>query len=220
MRILNQLIGHKMPKPKTLNEIIRESNKLKYPFQHFSTIIISEPRGKEQIIKGVAQSGINNLIMDNFGKWLAIWFRSPISGQNTVVLKDITDTNRNVICYDNQQNFNQFNVDAADILGTSIQIGSGSTPATRADVNVETAFIVAPEDALFDTGNGAYGAGGIAIVGAIVAGGAGTIAEVCLFAQWTWTDTLASFLLFHDILGATEAFVLGDTITATYTINL
>lgn len=206
-----------MPKPQTLDEIIRDSVKFKHPFQHFATVIISD---KNKIIKGVSQSKPNNLITDIFGEWLAGFFRAPVLAITSVTLIDTTNTLRTLKMYNSGGDWNEFNSDSADLLGTLIQVGAGTTAAARADYNVETAFGTAPESAPFATGNGAYGAGAIGVSGTVVAGGAGTIAEVCMFADWTYDTTLARFLLFHDLLAATEAFVLGETITATYTINL
>ena len=215
MRALKQLIGH--PTPKNLDEIIRESIKLRYPFQHFSTVIISD----HDIIKGIDQSKPNNLIMDNFGAWLAGFFRAPVIGNKAVTLTDSAGTPRNTVyVYYDSATEGVFNIDAGDILGTRFQVGAGLTPAARADSNVETAFGTAPEDAVFDSGSGSYAVGSIAVAGAIIAGGAGTINETCLFGAWTYELTAADFLLFHDILAAGEAFVIGNTITVAYTINL
>jgi len=215
MRALKQLIGY--PMPKNIDEIIKESIKFRYPFQHFSTVLISD----KNIIKGVAQSKPNNLITDNFGTWLAAFFRAPVVGIKTITLKDSGGTDRALVhIYYNIANSGVFNIDTGDKIGTSMQVGSGSSAAARSDYSVETAFGNAPEDDLFDTGTGSYAVGSIAVAGAIIAGGAGTIAETCLFGSWTWVDTGADFLLFHDILSSTEAFVGGNTITVAYTINL
>ena len=105
--------------------------------------------------------------------------------------------------------------------GTVMEVGSGVTAATRADEQIETNFIVAPEDDSFPTGAGAYAVGAIACAGAIVAGGAGTINETLFSGVWADQDGAArEIALLHDILVAGEAFVLGDTITVTYTLNL
>jgi len=215
MRTLDQLIG--APIPKNIDELIRESIKIRHPFQHFSTVIISD-RG---IIKGISQSKPNNLITDQFGTWLAGWIRTPVVAISTVTLKESGGANKTVQMYEKTASAAVFNIDVGDKLGTVIQCGSGSTAATRADYDVETALPTAPEDAPFDTGTGVYAVGSIAAAGAIVAGGAGTIRETCLFASWVDSvNALFNFLLFHDILASPETFVLGDTITTTYTVNL
>lgn len=205
-----------MPNPKTLDQIIKESIKMDAPFQHFSTVIISD---KDKIIKGIGQSRRNNLILDNFGEGLSGIFRTPVALLGPIhVLVDDGGVNRNV--YFMAVSASTFNAMAAQALGSNIKVGSGISAAARNDYDIETAFIVGPEDTEFDTGPGSYAAGAISIAGAITAGGAGTINEVGLFGVWSYTAAAGLFMLFHDILAAGEAFVLGETITVTYTINL
>ena len=216
MRALRQLIGHQYPK--NIDEIIRESIKLRSPFQHFSTVIISD----RDIIKGISQSKPNNLILDNFGIWLAGFFRAPVAATKIINLNDSGGTPRAIHVWEQPNAANLFNVDPSDKIGSLLQVGAGTTAATRADENVETAFGTAPEDDVFDSGTGVYAVGTISLSGALTAGGAGTINETCLFGAWVYGagSVLANFLLFHDILVSGEAFVLGNTITVAYTINL
>lgn len=218
MRALQQLVGCPMPPPKTLDEIIRESNKLRMPFQHFATIIISQ--GDKNIIQGIGQSRPNNLILDQFGTWLAGLIRAPVLARTQITLQDITDTTRTVGMYDKEMQSNVFNQYTNYVLGTQLQVGAGVTAPTRADFNIETALGTAPEDALFDTGSGSYAGGAISFAGAITAGGAGTINEVGYFSKWRYTSAAGTFMLFHDKLVSGEAFVAVQTITVAYTINL
>ena len=212
MRALRQLVGR--PTPKNLDEIIKESIKLRNPFQHFSTVIISQG----DIIKGISQSKPNNLILENFGKTLAGMFRIPVEALDPDLgLIDEGGTPRETHFY--AKTLSSINA-ATEDLGSQIKIGSGSTAAARDDVDIETAFVVAPEDAPFDTGSGSYAAGAVSVAGAITAGGAGTINETGMFGVWFYIAAVALFMIFHDILVSGEAFVLGNTITVAYTINL
>jgi len=214
---LNKLIGGHPPKD--INEIIRESIKLRAPFQHFATVMIQEPDG---IIKGIGQSKRNNLILDSFGQVLAALMRAPINGITNINLDDITDTARACTIMEEAAGSNSFiGSAAARIVGTVMRCGSGVTPAVRTNFEIETPLAVAPEDAIFPTGNGSYAAGSVGCSGTIVAGGAGTINEVGMYGQWVYAGpTLGWFMLFHDILVAGEAYVLGETITVTYTLAL
>jgi len=213
MRALKQLIGRQYPK--NIDELIRESIKLRSPFQHFSTVIISD----HDIVKGIAQSKPNNLILDNFGTWLAGLIRAPVVGNKTISLQDDGDVSRDVMTF--ATTAVAFNTHGAKTLGTGIKVGAGNTPAARDDFDIETAFIVAPEDDIFDTGTGSYAGGAVSVGGVITAGGAGTINETGLYGVWLITAaTEHNFMLFHDILVSGEAFVLGNTITVAYTINL
>jgi len=218
MRALRQLVGR--PTPKNLDEIIRESIKLRSPFQHFATVIIDD----QNIIKGISQSRPNNLILDNFGYWLSAMFRAPAEAVFDVVgMKDTGGNAETVRTYGPQAaNASSFcNYKTGQVTGTYMQVGSGSTAAARDDVAIETAFGTAPEDAHFVTGSGSYAAAAVSVAGAITAGGNGTIAETGLIAKWLNASQVAKlFLLFHDILASTEAFTAGNTITVAYTINL
>lgn len=215
MRALKQLIGH--PTPKNLDEIIRESIKLRDPFQHFSTVIISD----HNIIKGITQSKPNNLILDNFGKLFAEMFTAVSTDQDEITLKDILNANKTVQFYgDGSAGDNSFAHNTA-ALGTLVQVGAGTTPAARDDYAIETPFIVAPEDDIFETGPGSYALGSIAVAGAISAGGAGTINETILVMKLADTGLSGEDIaFFHDILVSGEAFIAAQTITVAYTINL
>jgi len=216
---IKELIGYQPPK--NIDELIHDSIQLDAPFQHFATVMVQEPNG---IIKGIGQSRRNNLILDHFGEILAEMFTAPSADQVEITLTDIAGAPFVMQFYgdDSANDFSVFRNDVGNPLGTLIQVGAGVTAATRADIAIETPFIVAPEDAGFHTGSGSYAGGAIAVVGAIAAGGAGTINEVILILRGLDNAGAATgdIALFHDILVAGEAFVLGETITVTYTINL
>jgi len=216
-KTLDELIGHEPPK--NIEQIIRESMKLDAPFQHFSTVMIQD---KNEIIKGISTSRRNNLILNNFGILLAEMFTTPSQTQSTATLTDILNAATVVQFYgDNTADDYSFSTNIGANVGTLVQVGAGTTPAARADYAIETPFIVAPEDDLFNTGPGSYGAGSIGVSATIVAGGNGTIAETLLVMQLTQDDlNPADVAFFHDLLASTEAFVIGETITVTYTINL
>ena len=216
MRALKQLIGHQTPK--NIDEIIRESIKLRAPLQHFATVIISQG----DIIQGITQSKPNNLILDNFGTVLAGLMRAPVAAVTNVSIPDITNTARTLPIYTiNSDTKGWCTYAVGKEIGTQLKVGAGVTAAARADYQIETDFGTAPESGHFDSGSGSYAGGSIAVAGAIVAGGAGTINEVGFFGHWSYGAAVrALFMLFHDILVSGEAFVLGQTITAAYTINL
>lgn len=219
---LKKLIGDYAPK--NIGQLIAESIKVKSPFQHFSTVMIQEPDG---IIKGISQSKPNNLILDNAGEWLASFFRTPSANQKIqTTLVDEGNTGR-IFCTSyhnyNDETYVAYGSTVGTGSGSYIKIGSGSTSATRADYDIETDFGTAPEDDFFGSGSGSYGGGSIGVAGAVVGGGNGTVNETGMFGHWKIMDANDVFynvMLFHDILVSGEAFVIGETITVTYTIAL
>jgi len=214
---IQDLIGYKPPK--NIKDIIRESIKLDAPFQHFATVMIQDPEG---IVKGIGQSKRNNLILDNFGEILAEMFTTPSQAQDWISVKDILNAGTVIQFWGDATATNEPFVKNSLDLGTCMQVGAGVSAATRADYAIETPLGTPPEDDIFDTGPGSYAVGSIGVAGAIVAGGAGTINEVLMVLKLREaTGSVASDIaIFHDLLVSGEAFVLGETITVTYTINL
>ena len=167
--------------------------------------------------KGKIESvGINkpdDLILDNFGSWLAKIYRTPVYAASAASLKDITNTARDVLTYNNDYGFANYG------CGTNIGIGSGTTTADRADYNIETAFGTSPESTVFGTTTGSYAAGYISFSGAVTAGGSGTVNETGVFGFWYYSS-YANFMLFHDNLETGQPFTAGQTINCSYSIDL
>ena len=160
----------------------------------------------------------DDLILDNFGFFLAGLIRTPINAQTTFVLLDVTNTNQTVgvggtypFCHTNS------------IYGTWLRVGSGTTPAAPGNYEIETAFGTAPENARFGTSPGGYGAGSNALSfsGAVSAGGSGTVNEQGFYMQgFNTSQQNKIFMFFHDILPSGVAFVAGQTINSSYGVTL
>lgn len=220
-KLKKRFIGELLPPQKDINEILKDLIKLDAPFQHFSTVIISKPNER---IRSIGVSRRNNLILDQFGKILALILATAGNAQREDTITDTGNTGRLLQAWADQtpNDYTMF-YNGTVLGGAMMQVGAGTTAALRTDYNIETAFGTAPEDAPFATGLGSYAAGAIGIAGAISAGGNGTIAETLLILQAclnTGAATTYVFALFHDLLVSTEAFVAAETITTTYTINL
>lgn len=169
----------------------------------------------------------NDLILDNFGTFIAALIRQPSTGSSpSFSLTDVTNSAQTFMIYSNAPATNTtlaFGYDNAGSTGTQIQLGSGTTAAARTNYAIQTAFGTAPENARFATGAGSYGGGADSFSGAISAGGAGTVNEMGFFAVWATTTAAAGIktvMLFHDILSSGVAFVAGNTLNASYSITL
>lgn len=181
-------------------------------------VTITDPRTREII--GMGGSKPDDLVLNNFGTWLAGLIRSPAVATKTVSLKADDGTTQTPYVY-SEGSVNCFNQRSGVAAGTRIKVGSGTTAPARANFQIETAFVTAPESGYFNTGDGSYGVGAITCSGSITAGGSGTINETILTGRWTiTTGTTFDFLLFRDAISPGKAFVAGQLINVAYAINL
>lgn len=118
-------------------------------------------------------------VLDNLGLMLAGIFRSPSGGNRQVDgLKNTGGGVFNTRIYATQGDTNRWNFDGAL---RQVQVGKGSTPVTRQDFRIESAFPDSPESVLNNSVDGVYNSGLGKISQATListTGGAGTITEV------------------------------------------
>jgi hypothetical protein len=171
--------------------------------------------------KGKIESvGINkpdDLILDNFGYWLAGIYRKPVLLASTSVsLKDTSNTSLAVYTYDSSFPF------STGTSGTVIKVGSDDTAPARDDYNITAAFGTSPESDYIDTNTGSYAATHATFSGSVTAGGAGTTKETGVYGLWrsTGAGILYYFMLFHDILDTPQAFTAGQIINVSYSIDI
>jgi len=159
------------------------------------------------------------VVNDNFGIIISALFRTPQAGGiKTVILQNDLAQNKSVNVYDISSGncFNDVNVLT---VGTAlVQVGKGTTPATRQDFNTENVFPDSPEaDKNQVTRPAGYnsGLGKITIATQITpTGGVGAITEVNYFLKWQEKDTgtIQTFMLFRNILGTPVNFIVAQTI--------
>jgi len=188
---------------------------MKHVIKIWATVTVKDKNGK---VLRQAKSRTNNLILNNFGIWLAGLIRTPVTAAGTVVLTDIVPSAQTVTLFSGAPG-SAFNVVNA-ATGTQVQVGSGQTPAQRGDTNIQTPFATAPENTRFATGPGSYTGGVITFSGSITAGGNGTIYEVGFFAAWSAATVLKYFMLFHDLLATGVSFVATNIIIVSYSVQL
>ena len=183
----------------------------------FESVVVSVLDSKGRI-RGLGLNEPKDLILDNFGAWLAGLIRAPVAtAWKSCSMVDNGGIARTVYLY---YFLGVFNAHETRSLGTNIRVGSGATPPARSDYAIETPFETPPENAVFPTGDGSYAAGAISFSGSITAGGSGTIREVGFYGHWIDVDQITrDFMLFHDLVSAV-GFTAGQAITVAYTINL
>jgi len=187
-------------------------------------VIVANLNPRNQKINDVGFNESNDLILDNFGTWLAGVVRAPASSTlTTVSLTDTGNAARTVHIYGEDSAAQVFNhaSSAAPLIGTKLQVGSDDTAAERDDYTVGTAFAGAPESGTFSTNNGSYAVGAISFSGAITAGDSITVKETGFFGSWIYySNSLGAFMLFHDILDSGVEYAAGETVNVAYNIDL
>jgi len=151
---------------------------------------------------------------DNLGLLIAGIFRSPTTANKLVSnLKSTSALIFNTRIYSTQADTNRWNFDG---VFRQVQVGKGTTPATRQDFNIESPFVVAPESGLNNSINGVYNSGlGKINQATLIAptGGAGTITEVIKVfrARATVDQTAKTIVMFRDIISSV-GFIIGESI--------
>ncbi len=178
---------------------------------------------KENEIKKIGMSCLNDLLNDNFGKTMGGIMYSASAETNLI---DFNGNTRNLLFRGSGLGGSTiFNTVSAPLnpTGTLIQIGSGNTPATRQDFNIETPFSSAPENVRRATGNGGWNSplGQVsAPMSPFGTGGSGTINETCFFWQLIIrTNVDIIFMMSRDNITPAVSFINGETINVDYTFG-
>ena len=170
--------------------------------------------GKEKKILDIDFNQPNDLLLDNFGYWLAGLLHGTNAQANSINLVNDGNTSRTLGFYGVNGSFFNYNTSC----GTAFRCGSSTTAAIRADYKIGTALGTAPESSYFPAGYGSYatGQGLINSSNVLTAGGSGTINEIGLFGYWYGSNGLEYFMLFHDILASGISYVTGNGIIVAY----
>jgi len=162
-------------------------------------------------IKSIGISKINDLLLDNFGRFLG-GLLSATNFSNT----DEASVSR-VFAW---TNWNDTDVNLPQSKGSSIQIGKGTTPATRQDVKLEDPFVTAPESLKKATSNGGYnsGLGKVDFSSVIIAGGAGAISETVWFMAMHTSNFGQTNAWSRDLISPVANFIIGQTINVNYSL--
>lgn len=227
--LLNSLIGQsfnqksKFEAEKILNEIHSKAQSRMIGKKTLCYIVDnSEIKGVggSTLLKNKNGEIISNLILDQFGEIMAKFFSTATTATRSTVIKDTGNANRTLNILTGTQ---PFLLNTGLAVGLRLQVGSGSTPPTRTDFNIETAFGTAPENTFFVAGNPVWNSsvGNFKNTGSIIAGGAGTINESVSLSSYRDIGGLQrTFTLFRDIISPGQSFVVGQTISLEYTVQL
>jgi len=185
-------------------------------------IIVSE--NKE--IKSLGGSKPSDLLVNNFGNWLAGMHRARGGGTSTFTIKDTGSVDRILNFYEpTDQQFTAGGNSNVVSVGNEIQVGQGTTTPLRADIDIETAFSNGgAEDSPVNTGIGSYVPSSTQVrVPTTIAptAGAGSISETVLIAKWYQTTNIQrKLILAHDAISPTVSFISAQSIFVEYRFNL
>jgi len=164
---------------------------------------------------------ISNLILDQFGLLMSKIFATLTTGNQLVTINNTI--NVGVPINARALTSNVWNITSGGAVGTTLFVGSGSTPPARTDFTLATPFVIAPENNVFASNFPIWnsGLGNCKNVGSIIAGGSGTINESALIQTWrTGASGLSTFALFRDIISPAQSFIAGQSIALEYTVQL
>ncbi len=213
-------------------EQLERNGKLNANIHETTVLAVLHPKTNKII--DIAFNDEKDLILNNFGTWLAGLITTPVDWTE-VVVKNITLTDSDnssqtvklyARCFTTSNNNNLFNAPyattAGQPIGAQIMLGSGTTAAARTDYAIETPLSNAPENTFFDVSPASYGAGNISFTGAVTAGGSGTANESGLFFKWAvvGSNIRSKFMMFHDILASGVAYTAGNILNTSYSITL
>jgi len=162
-------------------------------------------------IKSIGMSCINDLLTDNYGLWLnAIMGGIGVN----ITLRETGNQFRTVRMWSGGDTYNTTNQGS---VGTAIQVGTGTTPATRQDFIIENLALS------LISGNGGYnsGLGKIDIPANNVATANFQLSETTLLGVWiAFAIGVKSFLLARDNISPVVSVVVSNTVNVDYALIL
>jgi len=224
--IENQIVLDFIGKTKTNNllndvsKIFLENMKKQFPnynqdIKAISIITVNDQNQNE--IKSIGMSCINDILNDNF----ATFFMRMWGGADTIAtMKDITNTSFDYTINTTETAYNDTNGITPLSLGSRVQVGKGTTPATRQDFNIENPFSNGGvEDNRNITGDGGYNnpLGKITIPTLITpVTSSGSISESVLFGTWRSTAGVKNNVFSRDNILPLVNFIVGQSININY----
>lgn len=154
---------------------------------------------------------------DNFGKLIAGIFRPPSTSITTITLKNTGGVDRDVRVYGTDANI-IWNLTKS----AQVQIGKGTSTATRQNADIEIPFTSSPENVgKAVTQPQAYNSalGKITIATLISpTGGSGTITETAFTQAWQDQGSNSErYLIFRDLISG-SSFLAGQAININYEV--
>jgi len=164
-------------------------------------------------VKGIGMSCLNDLLLDNWG----IFFNAFMGGTGSdITLTRIGGATNQLRMWGAGGSWNTTNAGA---LGSEIKVGTGVTPATRQNFNIEAGSLG------LNMGNGGFnsGLGKVDIPANLVSLSSFSLSETGLFGRWIFNPTaplIDSFMLSRDNISPVVSVIIGQTINVDYQLLL
>jgi hypothetical protein len=158
------------------------------------------------------------LILDNLGRLTAGLFRHP-STANLKVSQIFNEAGVDVELYLYSTQFFNFIFNIQQ--GRSAQVGKGTTPVTRGDIKIESAFLVAPESVKNTSLLSGYTVGLSKIsMSTLISptGGSGSITEVVKFLFIMGANQSATWIAIMRDIVSPASFIAGESINVTHEV--
>lgn len=162
---------------------------------------------KEKEVLALGMSCIDDLLTDNFGEWFGA-FVFPTTPINMVDTGGVTVV---VNMWSSGSTWNTIGT-----VGTKIDVGKGTTPATRQDFDIEN-FLQT-----LNSSNGGFNspAGQVDIPATIPSNFSDLISETALYGVWNSTTGVKDLLISHDNISPSVSVLLGQTVNVDYKLLL
>jgi len=201
---------------------INEARKNKEYYPDMTMVTVLSP--KDHKIKDIGFNKPNDLLLDNFGNWIAGLALPTFNSGITKTLKN--DAGNNIDMYMGYLTGAAFywNHQVNVAPGFVFRLGSSSVAPARTDYKIGAAFATAvSEGTWLESSYGMYTESNASSVfaGACVAGSVGVLKEAMVFSWWgrSGVDGPYYFALTHDAINPVS-FGTGDVLCATCTISI
>ncbi len=159
--------------------------------------------------------------LDNFGIFLAGHFKAVSNVATLVTLKDIAGLDRVIRIYGSSSQDVWCDSDEGTVSDFA-QVGKGTTPATRQDVNIEDPFPDAPENSRRSSIVAGYNSGlGKITISTVITptGGSGSVTEIVKIQGMIGANnTITGFHTFFRDNISPVGFIIGETINVSYEV--
>lgn len=208
---------HQKLRVETLEYILAEMKRNRKVRPSFHETVICAALNGQRKIKDISFNKPNDLITDNFGKWLASLIYAPDQTNHfTEGLVDVYGVTRALYLNRNDSPNYDFLFSGIAAIGAYIVAGSAGTTPQRYDYALASMWSY-----LLPPSTGSYSAGNISFSASLVVPSPYFVTNTGMVMLWQCSEQANElFLMFHDLLEDAVYFDTAQTLLFSYSINL